>query len=152
MRYNLSFKSSFFLRSIEVLIRVHSRIQNKHDVCPIHKWAIFVLIKAAQGFSVRRTSVRRSRKPAENAEQGKKGHLWMDTNLYYRQISRKLKTLYRHLWKLHRQLNASIGFKPSLKMRVCSGVILVTYRQHWFKIISQFRLHLYHSMFTNEPN
>jgi hypothetical protein len=25
-------------------------------------------------------SVRRSRKPAENAEQGKKGHLWMDTN------------------------------------------------------------------------
>jgi len=27
----------------------------------------------------RRTPVRRSRKPAENAEQGKKGHLWMDT-------------------------------------------------------------------------
>jgi len=25
-------------------------------------------------------SVRRSRKPAENAEQDKKGHLWMDTN------------------------------------------------------------------------
>ena len=33
-----------------------------------------------QGFSVSRTSVRRSRKPAENAEQGKKGHLWMDTD------------------------------------------------------------------------
>ncbi len=33
-----------------------------------------------QGFSVRRTPVRRSRKPAENAEQGKKGHFWMDTN------------------------------------------------------------------------
>jgi len=33
-----------------------------------------------QGFVVRRTSVRRSRKPAENTEQDKKGHLWMDTN------------------------------------------------------------------------
>jgi hypothetical protein len=31
-----------------------------------------VLIKAAQGFSVRRTDVRRSRKAAENAKQGKK--------------------------------------------------------------------------------
>jgi ribosomal protein L15E len=45
---------------------------------PIHEAKM--LIKAAQGFVVRRTSVRRSRKPAENAEQGKKGHLWMDTN------------------------------------------------------------------------
>ncbi len=58
---------------------VHPRIQNEHAGCPIQKWAIFVLIKAAQGFSVRRTPVRRSRKPAENAEQGKKGHLWMGT-------------------------------------------------------------------------
>ncbi|MFZ0484037.1 MAG: hypothetical protein WAL93_11660, partial [Desulfobacterales bacterium] len=41
---------------------------------------IFVLIKAAQGFAVRRTSVRRSRKPAENADQDKNGHLWMGTN------------------------------------------------------------------------
>ncbi len=48
--------------------------------CPIQKWAIFVLIKAAQGFAVRRTPVRRNRKPAENAEQGKKGYLWMDTS------------------------------------------------------------------------
>jgi hypothetical protein len=28
----------------------------------------------------RHTSVRRSRKPAENADQDKKGHFWMDTN------------------------------------------------------------------------
>jgi len=35
----------------------------------------FVLIKAAQGFVVRRTVVRRSRKPAENDDQGKKDHL-----------------------------------------------------------------------------
>jgi hypothetical protein len=42
--------------------------------------AIFVLIKAAQGFAVRRTSVRRSRKPAENADQDKDGHFWMGTN------------------------------------------------------------------------
>ncbi len=31
-----------------------------------------VLIKAAQGFGVRRTHVRRSHKPAENADQGQK--------------------------------------------------------------------------------
>ena len=41
---------------------------------------MFVLFNAAQGFAVRRTSVRRSRKPAENAEQDKNGHLWMDTS------------------------------------------------------------------------
>jgi len=29
---------------------------------------------------VRRTSVRRNGKPAENADQDKKGHLWMDTS------------------------------------------------------------------------
>ena len=29
--------------------------------------------------AVRCTPVRRSRKPAENAEQGKKGYLWIDT-------------------------------------------------------------------------
>jgi hypothetical protein len=33
-----------------------------------------VLIKAAQGFSVRRTDARRGRNAAENAEQGKKDH------------------------------------------------------------------------------
>ena len=42
-----------------------------------------VLIKAAQGFSVRRTPVRRRRKLAEIAEQGKKGHLWMDTDEFF---------------------------------------------------------------------
>ncbi len=36
-------------------------------------------IKAEQGFSVRLLPERRSRKPAENAEPGKKGHLWMET-------------------------------------------------------------------------
>ena len=39
------------------------------------------LIKDAQGFTVRRTHVRRSRKPAEDAEQREKGHLWMDTDM-----------------------------------------------------------------------
>ncbi|MDJ0668256.1 MAG: hypothetical protein QNJ61_13280, partial [Desulfobacterales bacterium] len=33
----------------------------------------------AQGFAVRCTPVRRSRKPAENAEQGQKDHFWTDT-------------------------------------------------------------------------
>ena len=75
------------------LFSIHPQIQNEHYVCPIYKWAIFVLIKAAQGFSLpargtwRRTPVRRSpasfqaegSNPAENAEQGKKGHLWMET-------------------------------------------------------------------------
>jgi hypothetical protein len=46
----------------------------------MQKLAIFVLIKAAQGFAVRRTPVRRSRNPTENAEQGKKGYLWMETD------------------------------------------------------------------------
>jgi hypothetical protein len=36
--------------------------------------------KAAQGFAVRRTPVRRSRKPAENAAHRKNNHLWMETN------------------------------------------------------------------------
>jgi hypothetical protein len=41
----------------------------------------FSLGKAAQGFAARRTLyVRRSRKPAENAVQRKKDHLWMDTD------------------------------------------------------------------------
>jgi len=47
----------------------------------------FVRIKAAQGFSVPAKAgqegnlpVCRSRKPAENADPGKKGHLWMETN------------------------------------------------------------------------
>jgi len=39
----------------------------------------FFLIKAAQGFSVRCTSVRHNRKSAENAEQDKKGPLRKDT-------------------------------------------------------------------------
>ena len=34
----------------------------------------------------RRTLVRRGRKPAENAEQGKKGHLWMDTDEFFGNI------------------------------------------------------------------
>ena len=63
----------------ELLDSVHPRIQNEHAGCPVQKWAIFVLIKASQGFVVRRMPVRRSRKPAENAYQGKKGHLWVDT-------------------------------------------------------------------------
>jgi hypothetical protein len=46
----------------------------------MQKLAIFVLIKAAQGFAVRRTPVRRSRNPAENAEQGKKGYFRMETD------------------------------------------------------------------------
>jgi hypothetical protein len=46
---------------------------------PMQKLAIFVLIKAAQGFSARRTTVRRSRKSAKNADQDKKGHSWMET-------------------------------------------------------------------------
>ena len=60
--------------------------------------------KAAQGFAVpahgtgRRTSVRRSRKPAENAEQDKNGHLWMDTN-YIR--SHDLNVLIAKLVPLH---------------------------------------------------
>ena len=33
------------------------------------------MINAAQGFAVRCKSVRRNRKPAENAEQDKNGHL-----------------------------------------------------------------------------
>jgi len=75
------------LKNVQKWNSVHSWIQNEHDGCPIQKWAIFVLIKAAQGFSVPAkrdrkacAPVRRSRKPAENAEQDKKGHLWMDTN------------------------------------------------------------------------
>jgi len=53
---------------------------------PNSEMAIFVLIKAAQGFAVpahgtgRRTSVYRSREPAENADQDKNAHLWMGTN------------------------------------------------------------------------
>ena len=62
-----------------ILTSVHPQSVMDPIKCPIQKWAIFVLIKAAQGFAVRRTPVRRSREPAENAEQGKKGHLWMDT-------------------------------------------------------------------------
>jgi len=42
---------------------------------------------AAQGFAVRHTPVRRSRKPAENAEQNKKSHLWMDTKKERRKIN-----------------------------------------------------------------
>jgi len=37
-------------------------------------------LRSPQSGTGRRTTVRRSRKPAENDEQGKKGHLWMDTN------------------------------------------------------------------------
>jgi hypothetical protein len=38
----------------------------------MQKSAIFALIKAAQGFAVRRTPVRRSRKSAENAGRAKR--------------------------------------------------------------------------------
>ena len=45
---------------------------------------MFVLIKAEQWFAIpaerdRKAYACRPRKPAENAEQDKKGHLWMDT-------------------------------------------------------------------------
>ena len=45
----------------------------------MQKCGFVVLSKAAQGFAVRRTHVRRSRKPAENAAQDHKDHFWTDT-------------------------------------------------------------------------
>jgi hypothetical protein len=41
-----------------------------------------MLIKAAQGFLVRRTHVRRSQKPAENADQRQKDHFWTATKAF----------------------------------------------------------------------
>jgi hypothetical protein len=43
-----------FERSWE-LVSAHPRVLNRHYECQVQKLAIFVLIKAAQGFTVRRT-------------------------------------------------------------------------------------------------
>ena len=60
--------SNFFVKQVEFLYFIKSDTKSRS-----------FLTGAAQGFAVRRTLVRRSRQPAENADQGKKGHLWMDT-------------------------------------------------------------------------
>jgi len=79
-----------------------------------------VLIKAAQGFSVRRTHVRRSRKPAENADQDQKDLFWPDTRSHFKnwifardqgEAEDQPAGIHKYVEDLRRGRNADIGRK-----------------------------------------